>query len=410
MDLIVQKFGGSSVQSTDKIESLARHIRDTVHSGAKVVAVVSAMGDHTDSLLKLAYSVSKHPSSRELDMLLSAGERVSMALMSIALHKYGVDCVSLTGSQCGILTDGVHGNAKIKNILGDRIKENLANEKVVIVAGFQGVNPETKEITTLGRGGSDLTAVAIAVKLGAKECELYKDVAGIMTADPHKVPQAKIIKNAHYDTVLALADHGASVLHNRSILLAQKYGVALKVRPSHQLAKIGTLVSGDRFVESPKVSALTSEDLLTQLQLKYAGNNSPAFALPDALKACWAKGVSPIISRQATNKNVTLVDVFVPSDKIEEILSVAKKQTRLDTLELQSHRIVREALSSLTIAGQGFLQAPDLVERISSQINNVSHITMSITPHSVTYVVSDTSKEHIKSLLTTLHAQLIESN
>ena len=181
MGLIIQKYGGSSVASLERIKAVADHIKSCAQQGNRLVVTISAMGSQTDELSKLAIAMSPNPPRRELDMLLTAGERISMALLSIALHDRGVDAVSLTGSQCGILTDQTHGNARITKILGDRIRSSLNENRVVIVAGFQGVSPATKEITTLGRGGSDLSAIALAATLKADKCQLFKDVENLMT-------------------------------------------------------------------------------------------------------------------------------------------------------------------------------------------------------------------------------------
>src|SRR5690606_30593967 len=191
--LIVHKYGGSSVKSIERIEAVADHIADRARAGDQLVVTISAMGAQTDELLQMAIQISASPPRRELDMLLTAGERISMALLSIALQKRGHHAVSLTGSQSGILTDETHGNARIHKILGDRIRQGIADNRVVIVAGFQGVSPKTREVTTLGRGGSDLSAVALAAALDAKEVHLYKDVEGVYSADPRIVPNARLL-------------------------------------------------------------------------------------------------------------------------------------------------------------------------------------------------------------------------
>ncbi|MYH06469.1 MAG: aspartate kinase, partial [Acidimicrobiia bacterium] len=191
MTRIVQKFGGSSLATPDRIRSVAARVVGARRTGAQVLVVVSAMGDTTDDLVFLSREVNPNPPAREMDMLLSAGERISIALTAMAIAAHGVEAVSLTGSQAGILTDDTHGAAKIEGITGARVTDNLAQGKVVIVAGFQGVNPRSKEITTLGRGGSDTSAVALAAALGGDVAEIYTDVPGVITTDPPKVPQAQ---------------------------------------------------------------------------------------------------------------------------------------------------------------------------------------------------------------------------
>jgi len=232
MSLRVQKYGGTSVESATRILEVAKRVATAKQAGDDLVVVVSAMGQQTDELMRLAGEVSSRPSRRELDMLITSGERVSMALLAMALHDVGVEAISFTGSQSGILTDGAHNSAHIRDVRPDRIRAELAKGRVVIVAGFQGVNPETKEITTLGRGGSDTTAVALAAVLEAKQCEVYKDVRGVMTADPRAVPAARVIPKLGYRLCSALAHLGGQVLHARCVDLAAIHHVKLVVASS----------------------------------------------------------------------------------------------------------------------------------------------------------------------------------
>ncbi|HEU4724052.1 MAG TPA: aspartate kinase [Candidatus Eisenbacteria bacterium] len=231
MGLLVQKYGGTSVGTPERIRRVADRIVRTRRSGTDLVVVVSAMGDTTDELVGLAHKVSTEEHPREMDMLLTSGERISMALVSMAVNDLGQEAVSFTGSQSGIVTDTSHTRAKIVEIKGDRIREELAKGRVVIVAGFQGVSKE-REVTTLGRGGSDTTAVALAAALGAEECEIYTDVDGVYTADPRIVPDARKLPAVSYDEMLELASLGAKVLHNRSVEIARRYGVPIHVRSS----------------------------------------------------------------------------------------------------------------------------------------------------------------------------------
>ncbi len=231
MPLLVQKYGGTSVGSPERIQNVAERIVQTRRGGADLVVVVSAMGDATDDLIALAHQVSQHSHPREMDMLLTAGERISMALVSMAVNDRGQEAVSFTGSQSGIVTDASHTRAKILEVKADRIREELNRGRVVIVAGFQGVSKE-REVTTLGRGGSDTTAVALAAALGATECEIYTDVDGVYTADPRVVPGARKITRLSYDEMLELASLGAKVLHNRSVEIARRFNVPLHVRSS----------------------------------------------------------------------------------------------------------------------------------------------------------------------------------
>jgi aspartate kinase len=232
MPVVVQKYGGSSVADPGRIKAVADRVRDARDEGLSLVVVVSAMGETTDRLATLAAEVSSDPHPREMDMLLTAGERIAMALLAMALHDRSVPAVSYTGSQAGILTDSSHGEAQITRITGERVQESLAEGKVVIVAGFQGVDPDRREITTLGRGGSDTTAVALAEALAAEACEILTDVAGVFTADPRIVPDARKLDRVSYDDMLILAEAGAGVLHPSSVRYARDHGVRVHVRSS----------------------------------------------------------------------------------------------------------------------------------------------------------------------------------
>jgi aspartate kinase len=232
MSLIVQKYGGTSVGDAERIAAVARRVVDTRKAGDDVVVVVSAMGKTTDELIELATTVSSRPGGREMDMLLTAGERISMALLAMAIGDLGVEAASLTGSQAGILTDSVHGGARITGIRGDRIRQYLDQGLVAIVAGFQGVDPESRDVTTLGRGGSDATAVALAAALRADVCEIYTDVDGVFTADPRLVGTARKLDEVSYEDMLELAGAGAGVLMARSVEFGRRFGIPIHVRSS----------------------------------------------------------------------------------------------------------------------------------------------------------------------------------
>jgi len=241
MAIIVKKFGGTSVGSVELIRHIAARIAAGKKPGDAVVLVVSAMAKTTDDLVALAYGISPHPSRRELDMLLTAGERISMALLSLALQEEGLDSISFTGSQSGIITDDRHGNARILNVNAFRIREELARGKIVIVAGFQGVS-QSKEITTLGRGGSDTSAVALACYLQAERCEIHTDVDGVFTADPRLVRSARLLPELGYAQMLALAYNGSKVLHPRAVEFAWKYQIPVEVKSSFTFEP-GTLLT-----------------------------------------------------------------------------------------------------------------------------------------------------------------------
>jgi aspartate kinase len=254
---LVMKFGGTSVADPGKIKDVARRIVAAKAEGNRVVAVLSAMGDSTDALVRLAYDVSPRPKPRELDMLISVGERISCALAAMAIHDLGAEAISLTGSQAGIVTDTVHGRAKIVDVRARRIHEALDQDRIVLVAGFQGVSTDL-DITTLGRGGSDTTAVALAAALGAEVCEIYTDVEGVYTADPRLVPGARKLHAVSYEEMLEMAASGARVLQVRSVEVARNHHVKLHVRSTFSAAD-GTWIreEDERMLEKALISGIT---------------------------------------------------------------------------------------------------------------------------------------------------------
>ena len=249
MSLIVQKFGGSSVADAEGVKRVARRIVDTQKAGNDVVVVVSAMGDTTDELLDLAAEITSHVApSRELDMLLTAGERISTAILSMAINDLGAKAQSFTGSQAGMITDGVHGSARLVEIRPDRIRESVEAGNIAVVAGFQGMNRQSGDITTLGRGGSDTTAVALAAALKADVCEIYSDVDGVFTADPRIVPTARKLNTVTSEEMLEMAANGAKILHLRSVEYARRFNLKLHVRSSFSDLE-GTIVVPEESAE-----------------------------------------------------------------------------------------------------------------------------------------------------------------
>jgi aspartate kinase len=259
--LVVQKYGGSSVADAERIKRVAERIVATRRAGNDVVVVVSAMGDTTDELIDLAEQIVPVPGGREFDMLLTAGERISMALLAMAIQSLGYPAESFTGSQAGVLTTSVHGKARIVNITPGRVENSVADGNVAIVAGFQGVSPDTKDITTLGRGGSDTTAVALAAALKADVCEIYTDVDGVYSADPRIVKNARRLNTVTYEEMLELAACGAKILHLRSVEYCRRYAVPIHVRSSFS-NRTGTLVTGsmeDLSVEQAIISGVAHD-------------------------------------------------------------------------------------------------------------------------------------------------------
>ncbi|WP_439937930.1 aspartate kinase [Nocardia sp. N13] len=260
MGIVVQKYGGSSLADADAIKRVARRIVDVKKSGRDVVVAVSAMGDTTDDLYDLANGVSPLPPAREMDMLLTAGERISMALVAMAISDLGFTARSFTGSQAGVITDSVHGKAKIIDITPGRITQAIGDGHIVIVAGFQGVSADTKEITTLGRGGTDTTAVALAAALEADVCEIYTDVDGVFTADPRIVPSARKLSKVSYEEMLELAACGSKILHLRCVEYGRRYGIPIHVRSSFSQLE-GTWVTNDPSLDGPSLDGPEEETM-----------------------------------------------------------------------------------------------------------------------------------------------------
>lgn len=266
--LIVQKYGGTSVGTLERIEHVADRITKTRKTGTDIVVVVSAMAGETDKLLKMACRLSKNPARREIDLLLSSGERISAALLTIALQARGIPALSMTGRQIGLQTDSTHTRARIKNIDTQRARKMLRENHVIVVAGFQGINPEG-DVTTLGRGGSDTSAVALAVALGARQCEIYTDVDGVYTCDPRIVPQARRLDVVSYDEMLEMASLGAKVLQIRCVEFAHKYQMPLIVKSAFKEGDKGTLIcEEDPNMEQPVVSGIMCDKNQAKITLK----------------------------------------------------------------------------------------------------------------------------------------------
>lgn len=287
VSVVVQKYGGTSVADPTRIETVADRVRVLRDLGNDCVVVVSAMGQTTDELVSLAASISEQPDPREMDMLLSAGERVSMSLLAMALQARGVPAVSYTGSQAGILTDSSHGEARITEITGERVKNSLANGLVVVIAGFQGVDPATREITTLGRGGSDTSAVALAAALDADSCEILTDVSGVFTADPNRVPSARKLASVRFEDMLALADAGAAVLKPHSIEYARDAGVSVHVRSSFS-QEDGTVVSSD--APERDIVGIADETVDDEGRITIVGS-AASVKIPSLLTTLTAQGI-----------------------------------------------------------------------------------------------------------------------
>jgi aspartate kinase len=323
---IVQKFGGTSVADADRIREVAKHVAWTRQNGDEVVVVVSAMGKTTDELVRMAEDVSSVTPGRELDMLLTAGERITMSLLCMALAELGVEAASFTGSQAGIITDTTHTKAKIVEVRATRLTEALAEGLVPVVAGFQGVST-TRDITTLGRGGSDTTAVALAAALGADRCEIYTDVSGVFTADPRVVPSARRLQKVSFDEMLEIASTGGRVLALRSVEFARNHHVPVHVRSSFTWEPGTWVTEEDPSMEQPIVSAVTSE--VSEVKVTIT-------AVPDR------PGVAATVFRALAERAVN-VDMIVQNTSREGLTDISFTVPRA---ELVAAREVTQSLSA----------------------------------------------------------------
>lgn len=357
--VLVQKFGGTSVDGPERVRNAARRVLAARQAGYAVVVVVSAPGDMTDRLLEQARELSPRPNPRELDVLLSTGEQISIALMAMALEAMGQPAVSLTGLQAGIRTDGVHGKARILRVDPDRILAELRQGKVVVVAGFQGVDPQL-DITTLGRGGSDLTAVALAAALGAEGCEIFTDVDGVYTADPRIVPGARRLDVISHEEMLELASLGAQVMQARSVEYAMRLGVALRVRSSFSDGP-GTWIRRDPYVEHvPVVTGVACDRKTARITL---------LGLPD--RPGVAHGLFAAVAERQVNVDLIIqsaqregrtdISFTVPEDEFDPALEAARRVAA--DLGAQAVEHDRD-IAKVSVVGAGMLNTPGVAARI----------------------------------------------
>lgn len=358
MALIVQKYGGTSVGDPERIKNVARRVAATKRAGNEVLVVVSAMGQSTDELIKLATEVSDDPPAREMDMLLTAGERISMALLAMALHDLDIDAMSLTGSQAGILTDASHGSARITEIRGTRVQDGLGAGKVVIVAGFQGVDPESKEITTLGRGGSDATAVALAAAHQAAVCEIYTDVDGVFTADPRLVPTARKLDEISFEEMLELSAAGAGVLMGRSVEFGRRFNVPIHVRSSFKEDE-GTWVK-ETTMEQAIISGIAHDTSEAKVTVQGVPDQpGVAAALFEPLAQA---GVNvDMIVQNVSSAGTTDISFTVPRSSTERAREIA---SRVAT-EMGARGVdVDDEIGKVSLVGAGMKSNPGIAARV----------------------------------------------
>ena len=381
MSLIVQKFGGSSVKDAQRIRHVAGIIADTYRAGNDVIVVLSAQGDTTDDLIAKAEEISPNPSKREMDMLLSTGEQISVALCAMALETMGIPCISLTAWQVGIQSTSVHSDARIKKIDSERIRAELDQHRVVLVTGFQGVD-RSGDITTLGRGGSDTSAVALAAAFKADRCQIYTDVDGVYTTDPRIVPNAIKLQEITYDEMLELASQGAQVLHNRSVELAKKFHVNLEVLSSLE-KKPGTIVKEVTKVEKTNIAGVAKDTSIARIALIGLRHNpGVAFQVFDLLSKSNINVdvILQSIGRQDT-KDITFTVHKKDMAEAEKILNEHKEALKFDHLEED------DRIGKVSIVGAGLMSNSGVAAKmfealyeagINIQMINTSEIRVSV--------------------------------
>ena len=393
MALIVQKFGGTSVGSVEKIKNVANRVIEEAENGNEVVVVVSAMGKTTDQLVSMARDISGSPSKREMDMLLTTGEQVTISLLTMALIEEGHEAISYTGWQAGMQTESVHGNARILNIDATRIQAQLQEKKIVVVAGFQG-NDANGEITTLGRGGSDTTAVAIAAALNADRCDIYTDVTGVFTTDPRYIKGARKLQSISYDEMLELANLGAGVLHPRAVEYAKNYQIPLEVRSSME-RESGTIIEEEATMEENLiVRGIAFEDSITRVTI---------YGLPQSLGA-----LSTIFTTLA--KNRINVDIIIQSMTAEDTTNLSFSTKSEDTeaalivlennqAQLGFDRVETESgLAKVSIVGSGMVSNPGVAAEMFEVMANTGIQVKMVSTSEIKVSTVVNEKEMVKAV------------
>ena len=403
MKLIVQKYGGTSVADASAIKKAASKIIKTKEEGNNVVVVVSAMGSRTDDLIDLAIELTDNPEPREMDMLLSTGERETMSLMAMYLKNQGHDAISLTGSQAGIITTSKHGQAEIEEITGDRVREGLNKGQVVIVAGFQGFNRDTREITTLGRGGSDATAVALAASLDADICEIYTDVKGVFTSDPRIVDKARLIKEITYDEMLEMSSSGAKVLMARSVEFGRRYNVPIKVSSTF-LDEEGTIVR-DKVMEQAIISGVTHNDEEVKFTL-FGVPDQPGIA-GKVFRPLSEVGVNvDMIVQNVSKENKSDISFTAPHDQmtsVEDILAPVVVELGAEGLDKD------EEIARISLIGAGMKSESGIASKMFETLGeeNININMISTSPIRISCVID---KKNVGKALKVLHKVFIETS
>lgn len=400
MTLIVQKFGGTSVADTNSLKLVAERIIECKNDNNDVVVVPSAMGSSTDELIHLASELSEKPTPREMDMLLSAGERITMSLLSMHLNSLGYSSFSLTGSQAGIITTSRHGKAEIEEITGERVKEGIDQGDIVIVAGFQGFNRDTREITTLGRGGSDATAVALAAALGAERCEIFTDVEGVYTADPRIINNAKLIDEITYDEMLEMSSSGAGVLMARSVEFGKRYNIPIVVKSTFKNNK-GTLVKG-KIMEEAIVSGVTHNDREIKFTL-FSVPDQPGIA-GTVFGALSEIGTNvDMIVQNVSKDSITDISFTAPSeqqDEVEEVLKQISEKLNAGGFDVDQN------IARVSIIGAGMKSESGVASKMFKILGD-SEINISMISTSPIRVSCVINSKDIDQALNVLHEEFI---
>jgi aspartate kinase len=384
-EIVVMKFGGTSVAAAEDIKRAAGRIVAAREQGKRVVAVLSARGKTTDALVGMAYEVSPRPLAREMDMLLSTGERISCALCAMAIHDMGHNAISLTGSQAGIVTDSSHTKARILDVRADRIREALGDDQVVLVAGFQGVSGDSRDVTTLGRGGSDTTAVAIAAALGAEVCEIYTDVRGVFSADPRLAPDARLLPMVSFEEMLEMAASGAKVLQLRSVEYARNHRIRIHCRSSFEEGPGTFVLSEDETMERPFVTAVTHSEQEARVTLSGVRDEP---------------GVAGRIFGALAEANVN-VDMIIQNEPISpdhkadlsftvERDDLATARGVLDGLQLGDRILTDERIGKVSIVGAGMRSHPGVAAKVFQTLgeNGINIEMISTSPIKISCVIT----------------------
>lgn len=397
MGIIVQKFGGTSVADAQKIHNVANAVIKEKENGNDVIVVVSAMGHTTDHLIKLAKEVTQNPSSRELDMLLSTGEQVSIALLSMAIQSKGYKSISMNGQQVGIITENIHSKARIVDIKTEKLKRYLSEGNIIVVAGFQGITPDG-EITTLGRGGSDTSAVAVAAALNADRCDIYTDVEGVYATDPRIVPNIQKTNVISYEEMLELARVGANVLHPRSVETAKQFNVPLRVRSSFKLDNLGTLIIGVQNMEIYKPVAGVAADS-TQVRILLSNLPDIPGTAAKLFGALAKNNISVDMIIQSLAYNGTNSIAFTVDE--EDLKSVVETLNNQKEIIKSAEILIDENIAKVSIVGAGMVDRPgiaaDMFRALAERNINIKMISTSEIKISC-LVDKDKAKDAIKAL------------